>query len=231
MNRKKGFTLVEILVVIAVIALLMAILLPALTRAREQAKTTICKSNLKQIGLAAYLYAEAWKWYIPRGTGNTGKTWFQCFMPYLSERALDGNYRNVKMYRCPSYPNKEQTVCYVNNAWAFNGPGDTVGHAVDEPTNILGVRRLDRSIYLADNEDGDWRAIITEEDVNDPGWNTLDVWSQEHLPKVTNSRRRIARTRHSKGSAKPGCNVLYLDWHSDWVGAEEMAVDMWRFYK
>ena len=225
MCRRNGFTLVELLVVIAIIALLMAVLLPALTRARKQAKATICRSNLKQIGLAAYLYAERWNWYIPRGTGTTGKTWFQLFMPYLSEKVIDGDYRKVKMYRCPSYADKEQTVCFVNNAWR-NGI-----NAMDEPTNILGVRHLDRSIYLADNEDGPNRAIITEEDPNDPDWHTLDVWSTDHLPKPDNPQRRVARTRHSKGQANPGCNVLYLDWHSDWVGADDMTPDMWRFRK
>jgi prepilin-type N-terminal cleavage/methylation domain-containing protein/prepilin-type processing-associated H-X9-DG protein len=225
-----GFTLIELLVVIAIIALLMAILLPALQKAREQAKDAICRNNMRQIGLGAELYAEDYDSCIPRSksSGPYG-AWYQLFMPYLAQRAIDNDYRNVKIYRCPGYPDTEQTVCYVVNGWEFQSETDMVGREVEKPTPLSACRNLASTIYLADNEYGSWRDIIRKAD--DPGWRRCDVWRSGHLP-TSNSEdytngRRIARDRHKNN----GCNNLYLDWHVEWMAAEKMTINMWRFKK
>ena len=229
MRRPKAFTLVELLVVIAIIALLMAVLVPALGKARKQAQAVVCKSNLRQVGLGANFYAEEYDMYIPRGLGGgSGQAWFQLFMPFLAQKPIGNDYRSVDIYRCPSYPDKEQTVCYVVNGWEFTGRTDTAGHEEVRPTKLTTCTQRARTIYLADNEDGPWRYIIKKAD--DPGENRCDVWHRNHLPNsnsqdVTNGRR-VARQRH-----RDGCNFLFLDWRVEWIAAEDVTTDMWRFQK
>ena len=69
---KRGFTLIELLVVIAIIAILVALLLPAVQQAREAARRTSCRNNLKQLGLAIYNYHDRFKQYPP---GVTHHNW------------------------------------------------------------------------------------------------------------------------------------------------------------
>jgi len=69
-HNRRGFSLIELMVVIGIIAILIAMLLPALQRARQQAKSVQCKSNLRQIGQALVIYSNEWKgWIFPPGLG------------------------------------------------------------------------------------------------------------------------------------------------------------------
>jgi prepilin-type N-terminal cleavage/methylation domain-containing protein/prepilin-type processing-associated H-X9-DG protein len=112
-NSDRGFTLIELLVVIAIIAILAAMLLPALSRAKEAAYTTACKSNLRQIGIALqnyvvdsheypFLFANR-KDMLPRIL-----PWYDALQPYIASRGSDAVVPdaaapNSKVFLCPSY--------------------------------------------------------------------------------------------------------------------------------
>src|SRR3954451_22919843 len=84
-GRGRGFTIVEILVVIGIIAVIIALLLPALQRARQQALSLQCKSNLQQIGQALLIYAnnnDGWMYPASRGAvpGRSTSEYWPCFV-------------------------------------------------------------------------------------------------------------------------------------------------------
>ena len=118
----KGFTLIELLVVIAIIAILIALLLPAVQQAREAARRTECKNNLKQIGLGLHNYHDV-HLVLPSGRFHAGIGtyrwgWMPMILPYVEQGNIfedldfkvngwqNGNYdyfkKPMKLFLCPS---------------------------------------------------------------------------------------------------------------------------------
>lgn len=145
-NRGSGFTLIELLVVIAVIAILVALLLPAVQQAREAARKTQCKNNLKQIGVALHNYHDVHNFLPPffvnenrQGINHTRiaqlapkrANWLVMLLPYVDQAPLydswdmnssaasnSGRSIKIPVFTCPSDINTEVKCNFGPGGWA-----------------------------------------------------------------------------------------------------------------
>jgi prepilin-type N-terminal cleavage/methylation domain-containing protein/prepilin-type processing-associated H-X9-DG protein len=108
-----AFTLIELLVVIAIIALLGALLLPALSRARDKGKRIVCVANLHSLGQALALYAEDSEGFLPPLSDANGETWDTKLLPYVS--------KSYGVFLCPSDPWPRATPGRAARTYAANG--------------------------------------------------------------------------------------------------------------
>jgi len=184
-TRIRGFTLIELLVVIAIIAVLIALLLPAVQQAREAARRTQCKNNLKQLGLAFHNYHDTTRVFPDGGTdtgsgypcsaccnaNNRGEwNWMYQILPALEQANLYTSASDTTIYQTPVgvyfCPSRRAPAVYGSSA-----KSDYAGNVGDNHTAYNGAiirRSCKASINIANFTDGTSNTLLIAEKQTNP---------------------------------------------------------------
>ena len=160
----RGFTLIEILVVIAIIGVLIALLLPAIQAARESTRKVKCSNNLKQLGLACNNYHDRWKTFpygfdFPAGAVNrpgeahTRFNWCCAILPYIEEQNL--------------YDSVYQLVCKKGVSLQVNGPSNSISNA--DKVKLRDFTRTEIEVFRCPSDEGVGGAV--------PFKTNIGIWS------------------------------------------------------
>jgi prepilin-type N-terminal cleavage/methylation domain-containing protein/prepilin-type processing-associated H-X9-DG protein len=222
-GKTGGFTLVELLVVIGIIALLISILLPALNGARESARTVQCLSNMRQLGLATAQYQNDHAGWFPPAVFPSGAAYNNRTAALWPGVLYLGGYTpNMDVYICPSVPEQlgyrfrrivETQDMFENQTWlglrnVHYGVniqhiwGDSAGWyrrktgGVDErgtPVRITQVRSASQKISMTD----------ARNNTEPTGWFVVNSWMASATAHPVDARHR-----------NNGVNVLWVDGHA-----------------
>lgn len=240
-----GFTLVELLVVIAIIALLMGVLLPALQKARVQAKKIVCANNLKQIFVGMNIFANDNGGQLPL-KGPVNWPWDISYSTTDFIIRVNADKEAKSAFYCPAFPAKNWTRALY---WQFTQgpPCDAKSGDIPEPvTNRDQQFRVTGYAFIIDSQagfpnpplgtpKGKWlrttgeKQPSTTEFVVDATLSTSPDGNTASFDRITVGGifldcQIYDSSNHLKSGRPEGSNILFLDGHTQWRNFFEMQV-------
>lgn len=221
--KRKAFTLVELLVVISIIALLLAILMPSLQKAREQAKRIVCGNNLKQIGLSIDMYALDNRYNFPVSVRDGHWMW-DVGVKITDEIMKTGGTRET--FYCPS-----NAKMNTDELWEFRGFPIDYSIPEDRRPETYRVTGYFWMIERGTTLSGDFlgsgnKSFLKKLIVPNPSRTELvtDATIQDSTTEAfTNILDGDNKSNHmGKGGKPAGGQILFVDEHVEWRNFSKM---------
>ncbi len=206
MRRRHAFTLVELLVVVAIIGMLIALLLPAIQAAREASRRSNCASNMHQLGLGVLNFAGAHRGQLPLDVhSGATQSWVYTLAPYLE--GVD------RIRICPDDPIGDQRVAAHSTSYVVNEYiCDAIPGAVRDFNHM---RATSKTMIVLEGSDN--RGLSFDNEHCHPSVWFAPLYVAKHLV-LTQMQLEVQINRHA-GLA----NYLYADGHVDTISEETIA--------
>jgi prepilin-type N-terminal cleavage/methylation domain-containing protein/prepilin-type processing-associated H-X9-DG protein len=159
--KRKAFTLIELLVVIAIIAILAAILFPVFAKAREAARASSCRSNMKQVLTGCMMYSQdydekmlsSWADYAHPAGGQVH--WMGLILPYT---------KNTGIYMCPSFSSSTEPIPLNPQNTSYGNNHNFFGWGIQSAPSMAAVTAPADTIYFTERPRRSWAAFIADPD-------------------------------------------------------------------